>query len=76
MSYTLPAETAYTVMLPLNARKEVGHVWENEPEHGLWKGYSYAFEGFCGPFGTRGDAEAEVVDMWERSFGMTMYQWR
>jgi hypothetical protein len=62
----------YPVTLPHNSEKKVGHIWETE--QGLWIGYSYSFKSRCGPFGIRADAEAEVVDMWARSFDMFMYR--
>ena len=55
---------AYPVFL-LSTRKQIGYVIPNDK--GLWEAYGAAFDSFCGPFGTRYDAELEVVDMYERS---------
>jgi hypothetical protein len=61
----------FDVVLEHNSDKKVGFVWCHKD---LWEGYSIAFNAQCGPFGTRIDAEAEVVDMWVRSHNMPYWR--
>lgn len=53
------------VRLERNTDRVVG--WVQVNDLGLWEGWNHSFNASCGPFGTRFDAELEVISMWERA---------
>lgn len=57
------------VVLPGALDVLAGYVWRDKRD--LWHVYSIAFHAPFGPFGTRGDAEAEGVSTWVRAVDMT-----